>query len=558
MARATTTKKGPAAGKAAELLTLPPAAPAPAQAPGGARRLDASPRQLAPYPDLNTRRIFPRERIVEIAGSMRKHGTNLQNLVVHDPKLTVDVDGVTMPMYWIVAGETRWRSGMLIVQGDEELEWEPRPDFMLDCRVGEFARWEALEILLIENEQRGGLTVIEAARAIQKLVEEEKYTQARVAEVVFGSTDKQPHVNQLLGLLDMPEAVQDLLEEQHLGFTHVRDYLRPLWGRLSPDRRDEVFAGLVVRIQSLLGQGGKVSGPWLSGLVSEADAEETRLRGQVSLLDELPEPEQPAAPVPPSVTEAEPDTGAGVASGNAAPPMTEEAEIAGLVHNACTLFATGEWEELRERNPAGVPDSAIATTLRSLLADAGQTARFLDGLGTWTPTVDARALRIAVIPSATKATRHLRDAELMGVVRAVMSLPEPGAVAEAAPAPAPAPAAAAPAATPAPRTPALNPPRAPAPPPPPAAAPSTPPLAILPDLGAGRRAIPDGAGIVGTLLAISGDRPVTLSIIPSAQGIIVTVVPKPALTGEAPFTHVAPADSVDDEFVGRLDAHFTT
>ncbi|HEU0299478.1 MAG TPA: ParB N-terminal domain-containing protein [Longimicrobium sp.] len=665
----------------------------------GAQRILASPRQMVPWPDLNTRKAFPRERVAKIADSMRRHGGNLQNLVLHNPQQTVVVDGAEVPLYWIVAGETRWRSANLIVDGDAELGWEPRPEFVLDCRVSEFTRAEALEILLIENRERGNLTVIEEARGIQKLIEEEGYTQARVAEKIFGDAAKQPQVNQLLGLLEMPDAVQDLLEQGHLVFSHVRDHLRPLWGRLSEDRRGEVLAGIVGRIRGHVENDHKVAGPWLAELVREADAEEARLRGQVSLLDDLPE-EAPPADAPAAADEAgqveylvrealqdhllvgyagasdaellerignalplemaEParvagvgtwrvqrtpgpvlvihpeagtypwslqgeslleyvrkvftisaegleatcrfcacsdsvacpggcswvtvdrEKGEGVCSNpdcvrrldeeqaavpEAAPAdslatpggkLTEQEQVDGLIHNACTAYAAGEWTALRERPQ--VTDVDVASTVRFLLRDADDAPRFVEGLGTWTPAVDAHTLRISVIPSATKATRHIRDAELLRIVRRVMLLPD---AAEAA-APAPAPPTAPPAASPRPApasgasraaTPAARP--APTPSTAPPAAPAAPPVAVLPPMGAGRRPIPQGAGVVATLLAVCGDRPCTLNLLPTGQGIVVTVAPRPLKAGEIPFTHCAGPESVDEEFIARLDAHFT-
>jgi ParB family chromosome partitioning protein len=332
-------------------------------------RLLASPRQLIPYPELNTRKRFPRERLVEIGTSMRKHGCNLQNLVLHDPKETVDVDGSTHPLYWIVAGETRWRSALLIVEGVTELEWEPRPNFRLDCRVSEFSRAEALEILLIENEQRGGLTVIEAARAIRKLIEEEGYTQARVAEVIFGNPAKQPHVNQLLGLLEMPEPVQDLLEEGHLVFTHIRDQLRPLYGRLSEDRRATVFDAIAARIRAQVENGGKVGGPWLTDLVREADAEENRLRGQVSLLDDLPG----AAPVAPAAA-----GGVGAAAGG-----DEELDEAGKVGRMVAQALEGHDDALAELSRDGASDAELLEFLTDALPNEMPDFRRIPGVGAW-------------------------------------------------------------------------------------------------------------------------------------------------------------------------------
>ncbi|GGE08786.1 chromosome segregation DNA-binding protein [Polymorphobacter glacialis] len=180
-------------GRGLSALLEEAATPVDANAPGVARLavadIGANPKQ--------PRRHFVAEAMDELIASVRAHGV-LQPILVRPV-----ADG----RYEIVAGERRWRAAQ--AAGLHEMPAVVRP---LDDRA-------AFEIALIENIQRSDLNAIEEARGYRRLIDDFSHTQAVLAGIVGKSRS---HVTNLLRLLELPESVQQMVEEGKLAMGHAR------------------------------------------------------------------------------------------------------------------------------------------------------------------------------------------------------------------------------------------------------------------------------------------------------------------------------------------------
>ncbi|WP_428027945.1 ParB/RepB/Spo0J family partition protein [Altererythrobacter sp.] len=109
--------------------------------------------------------------------------------------------------YQLVAGERRWRAAQ-----KAQLHEIPALVRDLDDR-------EVMALALIENIQREDLNPVEEARAYHRLSEEEGMTQAEIARMVEKSRS---HVANLQRLLQLPDQVLDMVEENSLSMGHAR------------------------------------------------------------------------------------------------------------------------------------------------------------------------------------------------------------------------------------------------------------------------------------------------------------------------------------------------
>jgi ParB family chromosome partitioning protein len=112
--------------------------------------------------------------------------------------------------YEILAGERRWRAAQLA-----GLERVP-------ALIREVADDVALGIGLIENIQREDLNPIEEAAGLKRLIDEFRLTHDEVAKAVGRSRSA---VTNLLRLLELARAVQDMLLESRLDMGHARALL---------------------------------------------------------------------------------------------------------------------------------------------------------------------------------------------------------------------------------------------------------------------------------------------------------------------------------------------
>ena len=168
-------------------------APPPADGPGVARLAIAD---IAANPS-QPRRRFASEAMDELIASVRAHGV-LQPILVRP---------VANGRYEIIAGERRWRAAQAA-----SLHEIPAVVRELDDRT-------AFEIALIENIQRSDLNAIEEARGYRRLIDEFQHTQQVLAGIVGKSRS---HITNLLRLLELPETVQAMVEEDALSMGHAR------------------------------------------------------------------------------------------------------------------------------------------------------------------------------------------------------------------------------------------------------------------------------------------------------------------------------------------------
>ncbi len=180
-------------GRGLSALLEEAAAPIDANAPGVARLAVAD---IAANPQ-QPRRHFVPEAMAELIASVRAHGV-LQPILVRP---------VAGGRFEIIAGERRWRAAQ--AAGLHEM---PAVVRALDDRA-------AFEIALIENIQRSDLNAVEEARGYRRLIDDFGHTQQVLADIVGKSRS---HVTNLLRLLDLPPAVQAMVEDGRLAMGHAR------------------------------------------------------------------------------------------------------------------------------------------------------------------------------------------------------------------------------------------------------------------------------------------------------------------------------------------------
>ena len=124
-------------------------------------------------------------------------------------------EGVLMPIllrpkglaYELIAGERRWRASQ--AAGLQEIP----------AVVREVDDLQALELAIIENEQRDDLMAIESARAYRMMIDEFDCTQRQVAEKIGIS---RVQVSNLIRLLQLCVSIQNMLENRLLSMGQAR------------------------------------------------------------------------------------------------------------------------------------------------------------------------------------------------------------------------------------------------------------------------------------------------------------------------------------------------
>lgn len=124
-------------------------------------------------------------------------------------------EGVLMPIllrpkgstYELIAGERRWRASQ--AAGLQEIP----------AVVREVDDLQALELAIIENEQRDDLTAIESARAYHMMMDEFHCTQQQVAEKIGIS---RVQVSNLIRLLQLSTNIQNMIEIRTLSMGQAR------------------------------------------------------------------------------------------------------------------------------------------------------------------------------------------------------------------------------------------------------------------------------------------------------------------------------------------------
>lgn len=147
--------------------------------------------------ELQPRKQFDEAKIKELADSIVSNGL-IQPIVVNR-----DYSG----KYKIIAGERRYRACKLV--GMKEIP----------VIIKNLSDKEVLEIALIENIQREGLTAIEEAEGFERLMTQFGYTQADLAVAVGKSRS---HVANILRLNQLPDSIKFMLNDGQLTMGHAR------------------------------------------------------------------------------------------------------------------------------------------------------------------------------------------------------------------------------------------------------------------------------------------------------------------------------------------------
>jgi ParB/RepB/Spo0J family partition protein len=232
---------------------------------------------IVPWPELNPRRRFNPEKHEKLVASVRKHGVR-QTVALHIRPMEEQLDAIP---FWLVAGERRWRAASAI-----------SPDELIPAMVKIYTHEEALEIALIENLDRDDLTATEEARGFKDLMEKAHWTQDRIAERFECS---QEHISNRIRLLQLPDEILELLDEELIAPTHARDYLLPFVG-IPHAKRKKLFAAVIKDVrQTEKVMGSAIRGDELKDEVARTARELSKPIGTKDGVTPLFDPKQHAA-----------------------------------------------------------------------------------------------------------------------------------------------------------------------------------------------------------------------------------------------------------------------
>src|SRR6187551_794572 len=213
----------------------PDAAPSVIEQEGELRLLPIQQIQAGKY---QPRRHWNDEALDELAASIKAQGL-IQPVVVR---------AIGKNSYELIAGERRWRAAQRASMSE------------IPALVKDVPEQSVLAMALIENIQRQELTPLEEAQALQRLIDEFSLTHQQAAEAVGRS---RAAVSNLLRLLELPEAIRELLEARQLEMGHARALLTLAPAAATQLARDAVANGWSVREVERRAQqlsAGKVAG----------------------------------------------------------------------------------------------------------------------------------------------------------------------------------------------------------------------------------------------------------------------------------------------------------
>lgn len=152
--------------------------------------------QLSANPN-QPRRRFDEDDLNDLTASIKEKGI-IQPLIVRQ---------LGDARFEIVAGERRWRAAQMA-----QLHEVP-------VIVRDLDDTEVLEFAIIENIQRADLNAVEEAAGYRQLMDRFGHTQEKLAEALGKSRS---HIANVLRLLNLPEAVQEMVREGQLSAGHAR------------------------------------------------------------------------------------------------------------------------------------------------------------------------------------------------------------------------------------------------------------------------------------------------------------------------------------------------
>ena len=142
------------------------------------------------------RKVFDEDALKELAASIKEHGV-FQPIIVKK----------SIKGYEIIAGERRVKASLMAGLTQ------------IPAIVRDFNDTQMMEIALLENLQRENLTAIEEATAYKKLQETLGLTQEELAKRLGKSRS---HITNMLGLLSLPETIQEDINNKKISMGHAR------------------------------------------------------------------------------------------------------------------------------------------------------------------------------------------------------------------------------------------------------------------------------------------------------------------------------------------------
>ena len=142
------------------------------------------------------RKVFDEEALTELSNSIKEHGV-FQPIIVRK----------SIRGYNIIAGERRAKASKLA-----GLKTIP-------AIIRDFTDEEMMQVALLENLQREDLSAIEEAKAYKSIIESLNITQDELAKKLGKSRS---HITNMLGLLRLPQKVQDMIMYDNLSMGHAR------------------------------------------------------------------------------------------------------------------------------------------------------------------------------------------------------------------------------------------------------------------------------------------------------------------------------------------------
>jgi len=161
--------------------------------------------EIGPGP-FQPRKSIKEEQLKELSQSIEAQGV-IQPIVVRERAVQDSTTGIK---YEIIAGERRWRASQLAGLDSIPVVIKTMTDA------------DAVAIALIENIQRENLNPLEEANAFQRLIIEYEMTHQEVANAVGRA---RASISNILRLLELPSAVQDLMNESKISMGHARALL---------------------------------------------------------------------------------------------------------------------------------------------------------------------------------------------------------------------------------------------------------------------------------------------------------------------------------------------
>lgn len=141
--------------------------------------------------------IFDDQKLLELSQSIKANGV-LQPIIVRKSSLIG---------YEILAGERRFRASQLAGLTK------------IPAIVRHLSDDDMMTLSILENLQRDDLTVLDEARSLQNLVVKQGLTHSQIAEKLGKS---RPYVTNAIRILNLPETILQLIEDQKISQGHAR------------------------------------------------------------------------------------------------------------------------------------------------------------------------------------------------------------------------------------------------------------------------------------------------------------------------------------------------